>query len=137
LAGFSGPHSSNHLWRSTCSQFREYLGDPYLSALFAFLTSSDESTFKEILRNPALYLRDRLSLAISFLSDVELLKFLESLRAIKKEKGDLEGLVLLGFSTQVSRTTSLQGTGGAGDDWTQTEEGQGGNSAATMTRDKY
>ncbi|RWS24977.1 WD repeat-containing protein mio-like protein [Leptotrombidium deliense] len=98
LSGYTGVR--NQRWCEMCKSLRSKFTDPYLKAMFYFLTS-EMSNYKEILQNDnKLHLSDRVAFACKFLSDQKLHKFLSSLTQKLVDAGDLEGLFLVGLSNK-------------------------------------
>ncbi|RWS17041.1 WD repeat-containing protein mio-like protein [Dinothrombium tinctorium] len=95
LSGYTGER--NTLWCEMCKNLRNKFSDPYLKAIFCFLTS-DSSNYDEILQDDGLNLSDRIAFACKFLPDAKLYKYLQSLTQKLVDSGDLEGLLLLGLS---------------------------------------
>jgi len=71
------------------------LEDAYLRAIFAYLSSS---TWQDVLEEEAMALVDRLSVALRFLKDDELMRYITTLSDQAVNSGDLEGLVLTGLT---------------------------------------
>ncbi|KAI5476236.1 WD repeat protein YBl104C-like protein [Pseudohyphozyma bogoriensis] len=86
---------------------------PWMRAMFAYLASSD---WRELVDETGLALKDRVAVALRFLSDSELLPFLQELGAEAMGSGDLEAVVLFGLrgeglnliSNFVDRTADVQ-----------------------------
>lgn len=95
LSGFSDDKTS--LWRQQCVSAKEYLTDPYLRVMFAFLTSESES-YEEVLEEKDVSVEDRVAFACCFLSDVKLCDYLRNLNSKLTEDGDLSGFLLTGAS---------------------------------------
>ncbi|KAI5709710.1 hypothetical protein M8J76_002037 [Diaphorina citri] len=93
LAGYSAQNSG--LWRSACMESKQQLTDPYLMAIFAFLTA-DGDNYDSILYEKNLNIEDRIGFACRFLSDSRLIDFLTKLTAEFMEEGKLNGLLLTG-----------------------------------------
>ncbi|XP_017302881.1 GATOR complex protein MIOS-B-like, partial [Diaphorina citri] len=93
LAGYSAQNSG--LWRSACMESKQQLTDPYLMAIFAFLTA-DGDNYDSILYEKNLNIEDRIGFACRFLSDSRLIDFLTKLTAEFMDEGKLNGLLLTG-----------------------------------------
>ncbi|KAL1463656.1 hypothetical protein WDU94_015390 [Cyamophila willieti] len=93
LAGYSA--QSSGLWRQACMESKQQLTDPYLKAIFAFLTA-DGDNYDSILYEKCLNIEDRIGFACRFLSDSRLIEFLTKLTAEYMEEGKLNGLLLTG-----------------------------------------
>ncbi|KAK3592025.1 hypothetical protein CHS0354_031537 [Potamilus streckersoni] len=98
LAGFT--NEKNALWRKTCANLRHSLEDPYLRAMFTFL-SSDKENFDEVLtEEPCMAVKDRVAFACIYLDDQKLWEYLKNLSQELKEKGNLDGILLTGASQE-------------------------------------
>lgn len=96
ISGYS--EEKQTLWRKTCSTLLHKLTDPYLRAIFAFL-SCDEEGYKDILEMKDLNLCDRVAFAAIYLSDIKLKEYMENLIKEVTENGDLDGLLLTGLTS--------------------------------------
>lgn len=76
--------------------FVEYIKEPFLKAIFAFLNKN----YEYILADPDLPLSDRMGFALKYLSDSNLTEFINN--QIKRciEVGDLNGILLVGASIE-------------------------------------
>ncbi|QLQ79068.1 hypothetical protein HG537_0B04160 [Torulaspora globosa] len=103
----------NNSWREQCRRMSSELDDPYLRVIFAFIADND---WWDILYEPAISLRERLGVALRFLNDRDLSKFLERTAATVIENGELEGLILTGITpsgidllqSYVNKTSDVQ-----------------------------
>ncbi|GBM89755.1 GATOR complex protein MIOS-A, partial [Araneus ventricosus] len=95
LAGYT--QEKNALWREVSSNLKSNLVDPYLRALFAFLTAEDDN-FEEILNEQQIAVQDRMAFACLYLNDRKLVDFLEGLRKKMTETGNLDGILLTGLT---------------------------------------
>lgn len=93
LAGFSDDRNSN--WKQYCSVLRTKLNDPYLRALFAFLTS-ENFNYDNVLEETGIAVDDRVAFACMFLPDNKLYEYLQNLCDTLIEEGNLDGLLLTG-----------------------------------------
>lgn len=96
ISGYS--EDKHTLWKKTCSSLLHKLTDPYLRAIFAFL-SCEKEDFQEILDMRDLNLCDRVAFAAIYLSDLKLKEYMETLIKEVKENGDLDGLLLTGLTS--------------------------------------
>ncbi|GAA5930847.1 Sea4p [Sporobolomyces koalae] len=86
---------------------------PWVRALFAFLASGE---WREVGNEMGLPLRDRVAVALRFLSDSELVSFLKELENESLSFGDLEAVLLFGLrndgltllSNYIDRTSDVQ-----------------------------
>lgn len=85
----------NNAWRQQCRKMSAELEDPYLRVIFAFIADDD---WWDILYEPAISLRERLGVALRFLNDIDLSRFLELTSSAVIENGELEGLILTGIT---------------------------------------
>lgn len=127
LSGFSP--EKNSMWRENCLKSSSQLFDPYLRAIFAFLTADNESYDNVLVRKFNLYLallvkdkclykislqsesemavEDRVAFALMFLSDSKLCEYLKKLTQELIEEGDLSGFLLTG-TKKIPRSNSLK-----------------------------
>lgn len=85
----------NNSWRQQCRKMAAELDDPYLRVTFAFIADND---WWDVLYEEAISLRERLGVALRFLPDADLTRFLERTTLAVIEKGELEGLILTGIT---------------------------------------
>ncbi|XP_045138344.1 GATOR complex protein MIOS-A-like [Portunus trituberculatus] len=97
LAGYTEERKA--LWRETCISLRSQLTDPYLRAMFAFLTD-DADSFDPVLGEAEMAIQDRVAFACTYLSDVRLMDFLEKLNTRLTEEGNLDGILLTGLCSE-------------------------------------
>ncbi|KGL74395.1 WD repeat-containing protein mio [Tinamus guttatus] len=95
LSGYTD--EKNSLWREMCSSLRLQLNNPYLCAMFAFLTS-ESGSYDGVLYENNVAVRDRVAFACKFLSDAQLNRFIEKLTNEMKDAGNLEGILLTGLT---------------------------------------
>lgn len=103
----------NNSWRQQCRKMSSELEDPYLRVIFAFIADND---WWDILYEPAISLRERLGVALRFLNDVDLTRFLDRTSSSVIENGELEGLILTGITpngidllqSYVNKTSDVQ-----------------------------
>ncbi|EEB05547.2 ubiquitin-protein ligase E3 [Schizosaccharomyces japonicus yFS275] len=86
---------SDSLWKEMCRNLSTELEEPYLRAVFAYIGNSD---WRDVLDELSLPLRDRLGVALRFLPDEDLSKYLEDLCRNVVTTGDPEGLLLTGLT---------------------------------------
>ncbi|XP_021955257.1 GATOR complex protein MIOS isoform X2 [Folsomia candida] len=102
IAGFNDDESS--LWRELAQSNCNQLDDPYIRAIFAFLTESD-SNYETILKEKEISLADRMGFACSFLPDGKLISFVNELTHDLIKTGNLpeeilDAVLLTGMTTQ-------------------------------------
>ncbi|SCU79109.1 LAMI_0A07360g1_1 [Lachancea mirantina] len=115
IAGYAAYKNQpgNNAWRDQCRRMSSDLEDPYLRVIFGFIADND---WWDILYEPAISLRERLGVALRFLNDRDLTRFLERTSASVIEKGELEGLILTGITpsgiellhSYVNKTSDVQ-----------------------------
>ncbi|CCK69534.1 Sea4p KNAG_0C04320 [Huiozyma naganishii CBS 8797] len=103
----------NNSWRNQCRKMASELDDPYLRVIFAFIADND---WWDILYEPAISLRERLGVALRFLNDADLTRFLDRTSSTVIANGELEGLILTGITpsgidllqSYVNKTSDVQ-----------------------------
>ncbi|WEJ96253.1 hypothetical protein PSN45_003789 [Yamadazyma tenuis] len=103
----------NSPWKDQCRKMASELDNPYLRAIFAFIADND---WWDVLDEHSLPLRERLGVALRFLSDKDLTVYLHRLADYVVTKGELEGLMLTGITgrgvdllqSYVDRTSDVQ-----------------------------
>ncbi|XP_076029287.1 GATOR complex protein mio [Oratosquilla oratoria] len=110
MAGFTDERKA--LWRDTCINLRAHLVDPYLRAVFAFLTG-DADSYDPVLGETNMALQDRVAFACLYLSDVRLTEYLDKLGTKLVEEGNLDGILLTGLGSDgidlIQRYVDLSG----------------------------
>lgn len=115
IAGYLAYKDSNvnSPWKDQCRKMASELSDPYLRAIFAFIADND---WWDVLDEHSLPLRERLGIALRFLSDKDLSVYLSRVADTVVTKGELEGLLLTGITPRgidllqsyVDRTSDVQ-----------------------------
>ncbi|ODV78556.1 uncharacterized protein CANTADRAFT_26607 [Suhomyces tanzawaensis NRRL Y-17324] len=115
VAGYLAYKTSNinSPWKDQCRKMASELDDPYLRAIFAFIADND---WWDVLDEHSLPLRERLGVALRFLSDKDLNVYLNRIADSVVTKGELEGLILTGITPRgidllqsfVDRTSDVQ-----------------------------
>lgn len=95
LAGYTDDKAA--LWREISSTLKRELSDPYLRAMFTFLTAED-STYDEILNESQIAVQDCMAFACLYLDDKKLADYLDNLKKRMCEAGDLDGIILTGLT---------------------------------------
>ncbi|XP_056008065.1 GATOR complex protein MIOS-like isoform X2 [Ostrea edulis] len=111
IAGYT--EERNTLWRKTCVSLQQKLQDPYLRAMFAFLTS-DRENYEEILTDQGLMqLSDKIAFACIYLDDEKLTDYISGLTRKVIETGNLDGLLITGIKPEgvslISKYVDLTG----------------------------
>ena len=109
----SATNSNSNVWRELCRDMAVELDDPYLRAIFAYVSNGD---WKDVLDDVGLPIRERLGVALRWLRDEELTNYLEDLTHKVVGDGDLDGIVVTGISEKavsllqvyVNRTGDVQ-----------------------------
>ncbi|KAF2744870.1 hypothetical protein M011DRAFT_407809 [Sporormia fimetaria CBS 119925] len=83
--------------RNMCSWIAETTKDPYLKALLAYFTTGD---WRSVVDMPQLALCDRVGAALKYLTDDELTHLLQLLTSETTAYGNIEGLLLTGFTNR-------------------------------------
>ncbi|XP_072401443.1 GATOR2 complex protein MIOS isoform X2 [Diabrotica undecimpunctata] len=96
LSGFSDDPAS--MWRQNCLHCVAKLSDPYLKAMFCFLTTNDFS-YDDVLNEKGLAVDDRVALACMYLPDEKLLEYVKKLSEELCNEGNLDGLLVTGNSS--------------------------------------
>jgi len=98
LSGYGG---GGGLWKETCLTLQEQFKHPYLRACFSFLCSENNSLTNVLYHyKNDVSLSDRIAFACRFLSDEELMTYVEHMSEHVIETGDLEGIILTGLSKE-------------------------------------
>jgi len=95
----SGYQDRTALWKSTCAQHASQMGDPYIQAMFRFLSLEAENPSYDDVLHPdsKMSLFDKIAFACRFLKFEELMKFLEATQERVIESGDIQGLLVTGI----------------------------------------
>lgn len=96
LSGYTGERTS--MWREMCQSLKGQLTNPYMKAMFAFLTSESDTGFHEIIDDKNLILADRVAFSLLYLPDDKLNIYLSETMATLVENGDLNGILLTGIT---------------------------------------
>ncbi|GAA5824598.1 hypothetical protein JCM11251_000490 [Rhodosporidiobolus azoricus] len=113
LAQKDSRQSSESNFISLCRTLSSDVETPWVRAMFAFLATSD---WRELVDETGLPLKDRVAVALRFLSDSELLPFLKGLGAEALASSDLEAVVIFGLrndglkllGSYIDRTSDVQ-----------------------------
>ncbi|XP_046846433.1 LOW QUALITY PROTEIN: GATOR complex protein MIOS-like [Xenia sp. Carnegie-2017] len=95
LSGYTRDKTA--LWQNHCVQLCAKLSNPYLRALFTFLTC-DTNNYEGILNDCKLEIEDQVAFACKFLSDDKLVSFLYELSRKMIDAGNLEGILVTGMT---------------------------------------
>lgn len=87
------------VWRQLAAFPRNRLSDPYLRAMFAFITAENYN-YDAVLNETGVSLDDRVAFASIFLPDNKLYEYIRSLTSKLVEEGNLEAILLTGNDTE-------------------------------------
>lgn len=96
LSGYTGERTS--MWREMCQSLKSQLTNPYMKAMFAFLTSESDTSFHEIIKDTNLILADRVAFSLLYLPDDKLFQYLSETMYALVDSGDLNGILLTGIT---------------------------------------
>ncbi|KAL8796773.1 MAG: hypothetical protein Q9195_000856 [Heterodermia aff. obscurata] len=94
LAGFV-KGSNDDTWDETVRDVAKELDDPYARAILALVSYGD---WHDVLAETSLPLKYRLGVALMYLDDVDLTRYIESTTADCIRRGDIEGIFLTGLT---------------------------------------
>ncbi|ODV92571.1 hypothetical protein CANCADRAFT_89090 [Tortispora caseinolytica NRRL Y-17796] len=105
--------TENSLWKEQCRAMASELVHPYIRAIFAFIA---DSRWHDVLDEVSLPTRDRLVIALKYLTDDDLDRYLKRLCAQVVKDGSLDGLSVTGITpdgisllkTYVDHTADVQ-----------------------------
>lgn len=89
---------TNNVWREQCRKLASELSSPYLRAIFAFIA---DGSWLDVIDDSALPMSERLGIALRFLPQKEVGKYLSLLTSRAITNGDLEGIILTGFAPRI------------------------------------
>ncbi|KAG0640454.1 hypothetical protein HOY80DRAFT_1069223 [Tuber brumale] len=90
-------NTNGNIWKDLCHDMSVELDDPYLRSIFAYVSNGD---WKDVLDDFGLPIRERLGIALRWLKDSELTKYLADLTLKLVANGDLDGIVVTGVTEQ-------------------------------------
>ncbi|EMR10478.1 hypothetical protein PNEG_01191 [Pneumocystis murina B123] len=114
IAGFSAKNNTNNtMWKEMCRKMSTELDDPYLRAIFAYVSNGD---WRDVLDEQGLPLKERIGVGLRFLDDDDFSFYLNDIVKNVINTGDLEGIILTGISvntvnlieTYLNRTSDIQ-----------------------------
>lgn len=94
LAGFVKGNTDD-TWDETVREIAKELDDPYARAILALVSYGD---WHDVLAESSLPLKYRIGVALMYLDDTELTKYIESTTAECIKHGDIEGIILTGLT---------------------------------------
>ncbi|KAI5779450.1 hypothetical protein DFH27DRAFT_489165 [Peziza echinospora] len=89
------PTTGGSTWKELCRRMAIDVGDPYLRAIYAYVANGE---WVDVLDDVGLHLKERLGIAIRFLSDEALSNYVEGLTQQAVKEGDVEGILLTGVT---------------------------------------
>ncbi|PIK53861.1 putative WD repeat-containing protein mio [Apostichopus japonicus] len=95
LAGLNRSRSS--LWCEMVSSLSRQLDNPYLRAMFTFMTSTDATSYM-VLKEAEMQIEDRIGFACLYLNDQHLSEYLEQLSTSIIRNGNLAGVLVTGLT---------------------------------------
>ncbi|KAG0140533.1 hypothetical protein CROQUDRAFT_665067 [Cronartium quercuum f. sp. fusiforme G11] len=91
-------HARDPLFDQVCRKLADDgTTEPYIRAFYAYCSTSD---WHEVIDETGLPLKDRIAVALRFLSDDEIFQWLDSVSKDMIQSGDLEGVLLTGLAGQ-------------------------------------
>ena len=90
--------STNNVWREQCRRLASEISVPYLRAIFAYIS---DGSWLDVLDDGSLPLTERLGIALRFLPQKEVGKYLSLVTSRAIANGELEGIILTGFTPKV------------------------------------
>ena len=96
LAGYN-KGTVDETWEETVRDLADHLEDPYARAILALVRSGD---WHDVLAETTLPLRDRVGVALMYLNDFELKRYINNSMTECIREGDVEGVVLTGLTEQ-------------------------------------
>lgn len=96
LSGYTGERTS--VWREMCQSLKNQLNNPYMKAMFAFLTCDSDTNFSDITDDKDLILVDRVAFSLLYLPDDKLNVYLSETMSTLVDNGDLNGILLTGIT---------------------------------------
>ena len=94
LAGFVKGNTDD-TWDETVREVAKELNDPYARAILALVSYGD---WHDVLAETSLPLKYRIGVALMYLDDLELTRYIDSTAAACIKHGDIEGIVLTGLT---------------------------------------
>ncbi|KAI8604337.1 hypothetical protein EDD21DRAFT_366575 [Dissophora ornata] len=108
-----GERTVNSAWRAQCQSHSQNQPNPYIRAIFSYIASGD---WRDVLEEKSLSLADRVGVALRFLSDDELMAYIDTTSETLTNAGEIDGIILTGltetgldlFTNYVNRTGDIQ-----------------------------
>ncbi|KAF9946376.1 hypothetical protein BGZ72_000381 [Mortierella alpina] len=105
--------SSNSAWKAQCKAHSQAQSSPYIRAIFSYIGSGD---WRDVLEEKSLSLADRVGVALRFMSDDELMAYIQTTAEGHTNSGEIDGMILTGLTetgldlltNYVNRTGDIQ-----------------------------
>ncbi|KAF9434733.1 hypothetical protein BGZ76_007530 [Entomortierella beljakovae] len=109
----SSEKASNSAWKAQCRIHSHGQSNPYIRAIFSYIASGD---WRDVLEEKSLSLADRVGVALRFLSDDELMAYIQVSADTLTDSGEIDGIILTGLTDKgldlltnyVNRTGDIQ-----------------------------
>ncbi|KAF9919630.1 hypothetical protein FBU30_010724 [Linnemannia zychae] len=97
IGGLSGSNekASNNAWKAQCKIHSQGQSNPYIRAIFSYIASGD---WRDVLEEKSLSLADRVGVALRFLSDDELMAYIQTTADTLTNLGEIDGMILTGLT---------------------------------------
>lgn len=89
--------TTNGPWKELAGEMANELRDPYQRAIFAYIANSE---WREVLDEIGVPIRERIGIALRWLTDDELTNYLETATTAAIKGGELEGIILTGVTEE-------------------------------------
>ncbi|KAF9904605.1 hypothetical protein EC991_002533 [Linnemannia zychae] len=109
----SGEKAASSAWKAQCKTHSQAQSNPYIRAIFSYIASGD---WRDVLEEKSLSLADRVGVALRFLSDDELMAYIQTTAESHTNSGEIDGMILSGLTeagldlltNYVNRTGDIQ-----------------------------
>ncbi|KAF9138717.1 hypothetical protein BG015_002278 [Linnemannia schmuckeri] len=115
LSGLSSnsEKAASSAWKAQCKTHSQAQSNPYIRAIFSYIASGD---WRDVLEEKSLSLADRVGVALRFLSDDELMAYIQTTTESHTNSGEIDGMILSGLTeagldlltNYVNRTGDIQ-----------------------------
>ncbi|KAG0043541.1 hypothetical protein BGZ83_011281 [Gryganskiella cystojenkinii] len=111
--GLANSNEKSSSWRAQCRAHGQSQSSPYIRAIFNYIASGD---WRDVLEDQSLCLADRVGVALRFLSDDELMAYIQQTTDALMAAGEIDGMILTGLTelgldlltNYVNRTGDIQ-----------------------------
>ncbi|KAF9194611.1 hypothetical protein BGZ50_005971 [Haplosporangium sp. Z 11] len=105
--------ASNSAWKAQCKSHGQSQSNPYIRAIFSYIATGD---WRDVLEEKSLSLADRVGVALRFMSDDELMTYIQNTADSHVNDGEIDGMILTGLTeagldlltNYVNRTGDIQ-----------------------------